>query len=150
MKALLGMLDLGRRQAVGDRGPIRHWHKGRAVLLGDAAHPTLQSLAQGACMAIEDGLCLAESVDVTQGDFDRAFRQFAAARHVRTARVTLESRYLWEVYHAEGIARDVRNTTTTQWSEDHMFRCLAWLYDGFALSAECKEAQQRAQAGSRL
>ncbi len=59
MKALLAMIDLGRRQAVGDRDPIRHWHKGRVVLLGDAAHPTLQSLAQGACMAIEDGLCLA-------------------------------------------------------------------------------------------
>jgi hypothetical protein len=49
MKALLAMLDLSRCQAVGDRDPIRHWHKGRAVLLGDAAHPTLQSLAQGAC-----------------------------------------------------------------------------------------------------
>jgi 3-hydroxybenzoate 6-monooxygenase len=46
MKALLAMLDLGRRQAVGDRDPIRHWHRGRVVLLGDAAH-TLQSLAQG-------------------------------------------------------------------------------------------------------
>jgi len=46
MKALLSMLDLERRQAVGDRDPIRHWHKGRVVLLGDAAHPTLQSLAQ--------------------------------------------------------------------------------------------------------
>ena len=55
MKALLAMLDLRRRQAIGDRDPIRHWHKGRVVLLGDAAHPTLQSLAQGACMAIEDG-----------------------------------------------------------------------------------------------
>ena len=63
MKALLAMLDLGRRQAIGDRDPIRHWHKGRVVLLGDAAHPTLQSLAQGACMAIEDGLCLADCID---------------------------------------------------------------------------------------
>ena len=53
MKALLSMLDLERRQAVGDRDPIRHWHKGRIVLLGDAAHPTLQSLAQGACMRRE-------------------------------------------------------------------------------------------------
>ena len=62
-------------------------------------------------MAIEDGLCLAELVDAAQGDFDRAFRQFAAARHLRTARVTLESRYLWDVYHAEGIARDVYRQT---------------------------------------
>src|ERR1700719_1477474 len=59
MKTLLAMLDLGRRQAVGDRDPIRCWHKGRIVLLGDAAHPTLQSLAQCGCMAMADGLCLA-------------------------------------------------------------------------------------------
>ncbi|MGC1094070.1 MAG: FAD-dependent monooxygenase, partial [Pseudolabrys sp.] len=53
MKALLAMMDLGRRWAISDRDPIRHWSAGRVVLLGDAAHPTLQSLAQGACMAIE-------------------------------------------------------------------------------------------------
>jgi 3-hydroxybenzoate 6-monooxygenase len=130
MKALLAMLDLGRRQAVGDRDPIRHWHKGRVVLLGDAAHPTLQSLAQGACMAIEDGLCLAELVDAAQGEFDRAFRQFAAARQLRTARVTLESRYLWDVYHAEGIARDIYRQMLCERSEGDVFQCLAWLYDG--------------------
>jgi salicylate hydroxylase len=135
MKALLAMLDLGRRQAVGDRNPIRHWHKGRVVLLGDAAHPTLQSLAQGACMAIEDGLCLAELLDATEGDFGQAFRQFATTRHVRTARVTLESRYLWDVYHAEGIVRDVYRQMLGERSEGDVFQCLAWLYDGMPRQA---------------
>jgi 3-hydroxybenzoate 6-monooxygenase len=130
MKALLGMLDLGRRQAVGDRDPIRHWHKGRVVLLGDAAHPTLQSLAQGACMAIEDGLCLAERVDAAAGDFEQAFRRYTAARLVRTARVTLESRHIWDVYHAEGIARDVHWQALRERSETDVYQCLAWLYDG--------------------
>ena len=90
MKALLAMLDLSRRQAVGDRDPIRHWHKGRVVLLGDAAHPTLQSLAQGACMAIEDGQCLADCIAAANGDFRAAFRRYENARAVRTARVTVE------------------------------------------------------------
>ncbi len=64
MKKLWGMMDLSRRGWVsGDRDPIRHWSKGRVTLLGDAAHPTLQSLAQGACMAIEDAVCLAELLD---------------------------------------------------------------------------------------
>ncbi len=58
MRAMLAMMDFGRRWQVGDRDPVRHWHQGRIVLLGDAAHAPLQSLAQGACMAIEDGLCL--------------------------------------------------------------------------------------------
>jgi salicylate hydroxylase len=135
MKALLALMDLERRWAISDRDPIRHWHQGRVVLLGDAAHPTLQSLAQGACMAIEDGVCLADCMEAAQGDYESAFRDYTAARLLRTARVQLESRTLWEFYHAEGIARDVRNETTAAWSEDHMFDCLAWLYDGFALPA---------------
>jgi len=134
MKALLAMLDLGRRQAIGDRDPIRRWHKGRVVLLGDAAHPTLQSLAQGACMAIEDGPCLADCIDGAGGDFEAAFRRFESARSVRTARVTLESRAIWEVYHADGIARDVYRQMLGERSESDTFRCVAWLYDGFRLA----------------
>jgi len=131
MRDMLAMMDLGRRWQVGDRAPARHWHKGRIVLLGDAAHAPLQSLAQGACMAIEDGLCLAELIHAANGDFADAFRRFEAARLLRTARVQLESRALWDFYHLdEGIARDVRNATVADWDEAHMFDCLAWLYDG--------------------
>jgi 2-polyprenyl-6-methoxyphenol hydroxylase-like FAD-dependent oxidoreductase len=135
MKALLAMLDLGRRQAVGDRDPVRHWHKGRAVLLGDAAHPTLQSLAQGACMAIEDGLCLADCIAAANSDYEAAFGRYESARAVRTARVTLESRYIWDVYHADGISREVYWQMLGERSEADTFQCLAWLYDGFALPA---------------
>jgi len=133
MKALLSMLDLGRRQAVGDRDPVRHWHKGRVVLLGDAAHPTLQSLAQGACMAIEDGLCLADCIAAANGNYEAAFRRYESARVVRTARVTLESRYIWNVYHSDGINREVYWQMLGERSEADTFQCLAWLYDGFAL-----------------
>jgi 3-hydroxybenzoate 6-monooxygenase len=131
MKALLAMLDLGRRQAVGDRDPIRHWHKGRVVLLGDAAHPTLQSLAQGACMAIEDGLCLADCIAAGDGDYEAAFGRYENARVLRTARVTLESRHLWDVYHSDGITREVYWQMLGERSEADVFQCLAWLYDGF-------------------
>jgi 2-polyprenyl-6-methoxyphenol hydroxylase-like FAD-dependent oxidoreductase len=131
MRGLLAMMDLGRRWQVGDRAPVRHWHKGRVVLLGDAAHPPLQSLAQGACMAIEDGFCLGELIEATDGDFRAAFRRFEAARLLRTARVQLESRSLWDFYHLdEGIARDVRNATVADWDEAHLYECLSWLYDG--------------------
>ena len=136
MRALIGMMDLRWRRSIGDRDPVRHWHQGRIVLLGDAAHAPLQSLAQGAGMAIEDGLCLAEAVHTADGDYQAAFRRFEAARLLRTARVQLESRSLWDFYHLdEGIARDVRNATVADWDEAHMFDCLSWLYDGFAFSA---------------
>jgi salicylate hydroxylase len=133
MKALLAMMNLDRRWAISDRDPIRHWSKGCVTLLGDAAHPTLQSLAQGACMAIEDGLCLAELVHLAQVDFAAAFRRYETARLMRTARVTLKSRLLWEFYHASDIERDVRNQTIADWSEDSVLQCLAWLYDGFPI-----------------
>ena len=136
MKALLSMLDLERRQAVGDRDPIRHWHKGRVVLLGDAAHPTLQSLAQGACMAIEDGLCLAHCIAVANGDFQAAFQLYENARVMRAARVTFESRYIWDIYHSDGIRRDVNWQMLGERNEADTFQCLAWLYDGFALPPE--------------
>jgi salicylate hydroxylase len=125
MKALLAMLDLSRRQAVGDRDPIRHWHKGRVVLLGDSAHPTLQSLAQGACMAIEDGQCLADCIVAANGDYEAAFRRYESVRAVRTARVTLESRYMWEVYHSDGITREVYWQMLGERSEADTFQCLA-------------------------
>jgi 3-hydroxybenzoate 6-monooxygenase len=130
MRMLIGMLDLQWRRPVADRDPIRHWHKGRIVLLGDAAHAPLQSLAQGACMAIEDGLCLAEAIHAAKGDYSTAFGNFENARILRTARVQLESRSLWQFYHCGGIERDVRNATVADWDEAHLFKCVSWLYDG--------------------
>jgi 3-hydroxybenzoate 6-monooxygenase len=131
MGALVDMLDLQWRRPVADRKPVRHWHKGRIVLLGDAVHAPLQSMAQGACMAIEDGLCLAELIHAADGDYPSAFRRFEVARLARTARVQLESRSLWDRFlHVGGIERDVRNATVAAWDERHMFDCLSWLYDG--------------------
>jgi salicylate hydroxylase len=131
VRALNAMMDLRWRRSVADREPVRHWHRGRIVLLGDAAHAPLQSMAQGAGMAIEDGLCLAEAIHANNGDFVMAFRRFEALRLARTARVQLESRAMWNwLLHAEGVARDVRNATVADWDEAHMFDCLSWLYRG--------------------
>src|ERR1700733_15237909 len=134
IRALIGMMDLRWRRSIGDRDPVRHWHQGRIVLLGDAAHAPLQSLAQGAGMAIEDGLCLAEAIHAADGDYQAAFRRFEASRLLRTARVQLESRSLWDFYHLdEGIARDVGHAAVADWDGAHLFDCLSWLYDGFAV-----------------
>jgi 3-hydroxybenzoate 6-monooxygenase len=139
VRALNAMMDFRWRRSVADRNPVRHWHRGRIVMLGDAAHAPLQSLAQGACMAIEDGLCLAESIHAARGAFEIAFRQFEALRVTRTARVQFESRTIWDsLLHAEGIGRDVRNATVADWDESHLFDCLAWLYNGPALPSEAK------------
>jgi salicylate hydroxylase len=134
MKALIAVMDVGRRWTISDRDPIRHWSAGRVVLLGDAAHPTLQSLAQGACMAIEDAVCLTELIDQSRGDFSSAFQQYSKARYVRTARVQYESRFMWDhLYHVENVARDVMRTSYAHKTDDELYSCLAWLYDGFPL-----------------
>jgi len=135
MRSLWAMMDLSRRGwASSDRDPIRHWSKGRVTLLGDAAHPTLQTLAQGACMAIEDAVCVAELIDQADGDFAGAFRRYENARYLRTARVQYESRYLWDnFYHLGGLEREVARHAWAGRTEQDVFDCLAWLYDGFAL-----------------
>jgi len=69
------------------RPPMPKWAEGRVCLLGDACHPTLPFLAQGANMAIEDGLVIARCLDAEPGDPAAAFRRFERARMERTARV---------------------------------------------------------------
>jgi salicylate hydroxylase len=131
MKKLIDLTDLDWRGAVADREPIRHWYKGRITLLGDAAHPTLQALAQGACMAIEDGVCIADLIEQAQGDFEAAFHQFQEERVTRTAKVIFESRYMWKALHPEGAERAPVHGRFRAMSRDDVWRSLAWLYDGF-------------------
>ena len=135
MKKLIEMTALDWRGAVADREPIRHWTKGRAVLLGDAAHSTLQSLAQGACMAIEDGVVLAELIETSHGNYEAAFAQFQAQRVTRTARVIFESRYMWEVLHPEGDTREPIHRRFRAMSRDQVWDEMAWLYDGAKVPA---------------
>lgn len=81
-----------------DRDPMSQWSKGNATLLGDAAHPMLPFLSQGAAMAIEDGYVLAEAL--THFDtLDEALGAYEAERRPRTARVQLEARERGRTYH---------------------------------------------------
>jgi 2-polyprenyl-6-methoxyphenol hydroxylase-like FAD-dependent oxidoreductase len=131
MRAMIAMMDLERRWPIADRDPVRGWSKGRIVLLGDAVHPTLQSLAQGACMAIEDAVCLAEMLELAGDDFATAFVRYEAERFRRTSRIVYESRYLWKMYHAEGPRRAEMLAPFQSRSHDEVWDRLAWIYDGY-------------------
>jgi len=130
LKALVAKMDLERRWVLADRNPIRHWCDGRAAMLGDAAHPTLQTLAQGACMAIEDADCLGEALEATEFDYERAFVLYQNNRVIRAARVQLTSRTLWEFYHKEGLARDVRNVEAREMTDEDFQNCVSWVWSG--------------------
>jgi salicylate hydroxylase len=97
------ILDAGDRDecyrwALNARPPIREWSTERTTLLGDAAHPTLPFLAQGACMAIEDGAVVARAL-AEAGSVPEALQLYQRARVDRCARVVIESHEMGGLYH---------------------------------------------------
>ncbi|MDT7639399.1 MAG: 3-hydroxybenzoate 6-monooxygenase, partial [Pseudonocardiales bacterium] len=128
-----------------DREPITNWVDGRLALTGDAAHPMLQYLAQGACQALEDADCLAGMVGKHGGgmagkheggtaggtaggtDWDGALRGYAEVRTVRTARVQRTARDWGELWHCDGLFRSVRNAMLAD-RDPGDYRYIDWLY----------------------
>jgi salicylate hydroxylase len=131
VRRLLEKIDVWKMWVLCDREPARRWSKGRATLLGDAEHPTLQYLAQGANMAIEDAVVLAAYAAITRFDWEKAFRLYEDARYKRTARVQIMSRYYGDAYHAAGVVRELRNDVLApRPGAAPDFESVAWLYDG--------------------
>lgn len=134
VKRLLDKINVWKMWVLCDREPARHWSKGRATLLGDAAHPTLQYLAQGANMAIEDAVVLAAYAELTGFDWEKSFKLYEDARYKRTARVQIMSRYYGDAYHAAGVVRELRNDIlAADPGAPPDFQSVAWLYDGITL-----------------
>ncbi len=110
-----------------DRDPVASWTDGPVALLGDAAHPTLQYMAQGACMALEDAVCLAD--ELGQEVSPAALQRYAARRNARTAKVVLQSREVGaHIYHPEGAHAALRNQVMSAKTNAEWYDILAWLY----------------------
>jgi salicylate hydroxylase len=109
--AILQAVDETFKWALFDRDPLARWSRGRVVLLGDACHPMLPYMAQGAAQAIEDGAMLAACLrDVAPSDIEAALDAYAAKRQPRTAWVQQAARANSVTFHLrdgpEQIARD--------------------------------------------
>jgi 2-polyprenyl-6-methoxyphenol hydroxylase-like FAD-dependent oxidoreductase len=117
-----------KRYSTADRDPIERWTFGRATLLGDAAHPMVQYLAQGACMACEDAVTLALALRREGGDWGRALALYERSRVARTARVVLSAREMGRIYHAKGVERLVRNEMWQGRPQERFYDALEWLY----------------------
>jgi salicylate hydroxylase len=116
-----------------DREPSDRWVDGRVALLGDAAHPMLQYMAQGACMAMEDAVCLADSL-AKADTIEAGLVRYRDRRLLRTARVQLMSRAMGDhVYHPAGPHAALRNAIMTAKSQDEWLDILQWLYGGNGL-----------------
>lgn len=119
-----------------DRDPIMNWVDGRVALLGDAAHPMLQYFAQGACMAMEDAVCLSHMLELHGSNIETALQQYLGQRMARTARVQLSSRLIGEyIYHPDGAKAAVRNQVMSRRTPEEWYNSLAWLYGGTGLDA---------------
>lgn len=127
-RQLIDLPKSWKRWATADREPIGQWTYGRVTLLGDAAHPTTQYMAQGACMAMEDAVTLGEALRVNNNDWPKALDMYQRARVARTARIVLSSREMGRIYHAKGVERLIRNDLWRGRSPERFYDAMEWLY----------------------
>lgn len=135
---LLARVEQPLRWALFDRKPMRAWHRDRAVLIGDACHPMLPFLAQGAAMGIEDGFALAELLPLEPQAIEPALARFFALRQPRTARIQAMARSNGVDFH-EGnplatLAMRLPLGRAASARPDAMMARWDWLYGGGPMS----------------
>lgn len=121
------LLDRGMHWPMYDREPIGNWTRNRLTLLGDAAHPMLQYLAQGGCQAIEDAVSLADCVS-EYADVSTAFIAYQTQRIPRTGRVQRTARMFGEISHIGGVGIKLRNALFAQ-KDPRDYQQFDWLYE---------------------
>jgi len=127
-RQLIELPKTWRRWATADREPIPQWSFGRATILGDAAHPTTQYMAQGACMALEDAVTLGEALRVNGNDWVKALDLYQRSRITRTGRIVLSGREMGRLYHAKGVERQIRNSLWKGRTQERFYDAIEWLY----------------------
>jgi salicylate hydroxylase len=131
---IIDVIDVPYKWAMLGRDPLEHWSVGCVTLLGDACHPTLPFLAQGANMAIEDGMVLARCLDAF--DSPEALRRYEAARLDRTSRIVRGSLENVSRYHNPQLAdpATAQDFMTREFAPGAMGVRYDWLYEYDALS----------------
>ncbi len=127
-RALLATPTHWHKWALYDRAPLARWGTGAATLLGDAAHPMLPYLAQGAAMAIEDAAVLARRLAEAPGDVAAAMRRYERQRRGRTARAQRAARRNGTVYHLGGPAALMRALALAALGGRRLLARYDWLY----------------------
>jgi salicylate hydroxylase len=119
--------------ALYDRDPLPQWTKGRATILGDAAHPMLPYLGQGACQAMEDGCVLASALASMPDDPRGGLLLYERARLPRASRVVLTARARGEDNHLvspwAALKRDALIAIRRRFGSDPTGRGAAWIFE---------------------
>ena len=127
--SLVSMPDAWLKWALYDRRPLLSWSRGPVALLGDAAHPMLPYLAQGAAMAIEDAAVVAQSLARTPNESAAALRAYSAARRARAWRVQRLAARNGARYHLTGAPALLRNALMGALGGAWLLRHYDWLYE---------------------
>jgi salicylate hydroxylase len=127
-RELLAAPQRWHKWALYDRAPSANWGNGPVTLLGDAAHPMLPFLAQGAAMAMEDAFVLATALARFADDPARALRDYERQRQPRTARVQRAARRNDFVYHLGGPAALVRDAALAALGGRRLLAQYEWIY----------------------
>jgi salicylate hydroxylase len=120
--------DIWLRWPMFDRPPIASFSRGRAALLGDAAHPMLPYLAQGAAQAIEDAQALACALAELPDDTAGALAAYSSARMARASRIQQASRNQGEIYHLSGFKAFARDLVLRVSGSDRLLKRQDWIY----------------------
>jgi salicylate hydroxylase len=115
--------------ALYDLDPVARWSQGPVALLGDAAHPMLPNLAQGAAMAIEDAAVIAHCLARAPDDPTTALQTYWAARHARAHKVQRLAARNGARYHLSGVRAMVRNRAMQTLGGKRLLYHYDWLYD---------------------
>lgn len=127
LTALLQAPEDWRQWPAADRAPAIRWGEGPVTLLGDAAHPALPYLAQGAVMALEDAVVLGHCI-ASEPALAQAFRAYERQRASRVARLAGLSRRQGRIYHLSGPLRLARNAVMSAMPPGLFLGQLDWLY----------------------
>ncbi|MGN2637029.1 FAD-dependent monooxygenase [Nocardia takedensis] len=127
-RRLLRVAGEWRSWSLIDRAPVEQWCEGRVALLGDAAHPSLHYLAQGACQALEDAVELGGLLGDARTDVAGRLREYTARRQPRTARVQRTARASIGLWHAAGAAAQRRDEVLRSMSVTDLHDRLDWMH----------------------